>query len=101
MHEQAGFAVDVGDLALDRGGCAVTGIEGEGAKFLDHRRDVHDGRPHGSGANGEHGFLAGSGIGEFEFFIGHDEDSDEDAASVTWSANGIKATAARAAKATR
>ena len=68
MREHAGVAVDVGDLALDRGGCTVTGIVGEGAEFLDERRDVDDRGTDGAGTNGKHGFLAGSGIDEFECF---------------------------------
>jgi hypothetical protein len=31
VHEHAVVAVDIGDLAFDRGGGAVTGIVGEGA----------------------------------------------------------------------
>ena len=103
MREHAGIAIDIGDLALDRRGCAVTGIEGESAEFLGERRDVDDGRADGAGSDGEHGFLAGGGIDEFEFFIGHDGEALQGASSgtsdidtsLTRPANGIKATTAR------
>ena len=72
MRQHAGFAIDVGDLALDRRGCAVAGIVGEGAEFLGERRDVHHRRAEVPERTGSDGLLAGSGIDEFEFFIGHD-----------------------------
>ena len=61
MREHAGFAVDVGDLALDRGGCAVTRVESEGAEFLGERRDVDDRRADGAGAHGSTAFLPVAG----------------------------------------
>jgi hypothetical protein len=41
MREHTSVAIDVGDLAFDRRGCAITRIESERAKFLDEWRDVH------------------------------------------------------------
>jgi hypothetical protein len=91
MREHAGVAIDVGDLALDRGGCTITGIEGEGAEFLGERRDFDAGRTNGARADGENGLFAGNGIDEFEFLFGQEGGLEQSRASVTRSASGIKA----------
>ena len=39
MQQHAGVAIDVGNLALDRCGCTITGIERESVEFLGQRGD--------------------------------------------------------------
>src|SRR4051812_40242302 len=71
VHEHASLAIDVGDFALDRSGSSIAWVVGEGPKLLGERRDVHHRRAQRAGTYGQQRFLAGGGINEFQFLVGH------------------------------
>jgi len=71
VHEYAGIAVDVGDLALGAGRGHEPGVEGEDSVVLVQRADVHDVGADRAGTDGEVGLLAGSDVKQLEFLGGH------------------------------